>query len=151
VVPSPRPLKIIESRVIKQLAHMGVVVIAAGGGGVPVADVDGSLRGVEAVIDKDLATSALAREAGAASIVNLTGVEMVYLNYGRDDQEGLGEVGLVEMKTYYREGHFPPGSMGPKIEAAIEFLDAGGKEVIITSPDRLGDALEGKTGTRIYS
>jgi carbamate kinase len=151
VVPSPRPLKIIESRVIRQLAETGVIVIAAGGGGVPVAEVDGSLQGVEAVIDKDLATSALAREIGAVSIVNLTQVEMVYLNYGESDQKGLREVSLDDMKVYYGQGHFPPGSMGPKIEAAIGFLEAGGKEVIITSPELTGDAMEGKTGTRIYS
>jgi carbamate kinase len=151
VVPSPRPLRIIESRVIKHLADIGVVVIAVGGGGVPVAEVDGSLQGVEAVIDKDLATSALAKETGAVSIVNLTQVEMVYLNYGKRDQRGLREVSLDDMKVYYRQGHFPAGSMGPKIEAAIEFLEAGGKEVIITSPELIGAAMEGKTGTRIYS
>lgn len=150
-VPSPRPLKVIESRVIKHLADIGVVVIAAGGGGVPVAEVEGTLQGVEAVIDKDLATSVLAREIGAVSIVILTQVEMVYLNYGRRGQRGLREVTLEEMKAYHRQGHFPPGSMGPKIEAAIEFLDGGGEEVIITSPELMGAAMEGKTGTRIYS
>jgi len=151
VVPSPRPLKIIESRVIKHLAGAGVVVIAAGGGGVPVAEVDGSLQGVEAVIDKDLATSTLAREIGAVSIVNLTQVDMVYLNYGESGQKALREVSLDEIEDYYGQGHFPPGSMGPKIEAAVEFLEAGGKEVIITSPDLVGAAMEGKAGTRIYS
>ncbi len=151
VVPSPRPLKIIESRVIKHLADIGVVVIAVGGGGVPVAEVDGRLQGVEAVIDKDLATSVLARETGAVSIVNLTQVEMVYLNYGKRDQRGLREVSLDDMKVYYGQGHFAAGSMGPKIKAAIEFLEAGGKEVIITSPELIGAAMEGKTGTRIYS
>lgn len=149
VVPSPRPLKIVESRVIRQLAEAGVVVIAAGGGGVPVAEVEGSLQGVEAVIDKDLATSALARETGASSIITLTQVDMVYLNYGAHDQKGLREAGLDEMKIYYGQGHFPAGSMGPKIEAAIEFLEGGGKEVIITSPELIGAAMEGKAGTRI--
>lgn len=150
VVPSPKPLRVIESRVIKYLAAAGVIVIAAGGGGVPVAEVDGSLQGVEAVIDKDLATSTLARETGAVSIVNLTQVDMVYLNYGKDGQKGLREVSLDEIKYYYGQGHFPPGSMGPKIEAAMEFLAAGGKEVIITTPELLGDAVEGKAGTRIH-
>lgn len=151
VVPSPRPVKIIESRVIKHLAGTGVVVIAAGGGGVPVAEIDGSLQGVEAVIDKDLATSALARETGAESIVILTQVDSVYLNYGESYQRGLREVGLGEMKEYHRQGHFPPGSMGPKIRSAIEFLESGGKEVIITAPELMGAAMQGRAGTRIYS
>lgn len=151
VVPSPRPLKIVEARVIKQLAESGVIVIAAGGGGVPVAEVGGTLQGVDAVIDKDLATGRLAMEIGAESIVILTQVDMVYLNYGAAGRKGLGEVGLDEMKIYYRQGHFPPGSMGPKIEAAIEFLDWGGKEVIITSPELVGAAMEGKAGTRIHA
>ena len=150
VVPSPKPLRIIESHIIKLLADMGVVVIAAGGGGVPVVEVEGRLQGVDAVIDKDLATSALAKETGAVSIINLTQVDMVYTNYGKRDQRGLRTASLQEMRDYYRQGHFPPGSMGPKIEAAIEFLEAGGQEVIITSPELIGDAIEGKAGTRIY-
>ena len=151
VVPSPRPLRIIESPVIKHLADVGVVVIAAGGGGVPVVETEGSLEGVDAVIDKDMATSTLAMEIGAVSIVNVTQVDMVYLNYGETDQKGLRQVGLDEIKTYYAQGHFPPGSMGPKIEAAIEFLEAGGRQVIITSPRLISDAMEGKAGTTISS
>jgi carbamate kinase len=150
VVPSPRPLKIIEASVIKHLALNGIIVIAAGGGGVPVAETGGDLRGVDAVIDKDLSTSLLAREIGARSFINLTQVDRVYLNYGEKDQEALGEVSLDEIREYFRQGHFPQGSMGPKIEAAIEFLDSGGEEVIITSPELIENAMEGRAGTRIY-
>jgi len=151
VVPSPKPKRIIEAGVIKRLALEGAIVIAAGGGGVPVTELpNGDLEGADAVIDKDLATSLLARDIGAEIFINLTSVDMVYLDYGRPGQKGLGAVGYEEMRTYYRQGHFPPGSMGPKIEAAIEFLAAGGKEVIITSPERLEEAMEGKTGTRIH-
>ncbi len=152
VVPSPKPRKIVEGSVIKKLCALGVVVIAAGGGGVPVIESDnGDLRGVDAVIDKDLSTSLLARQIGAERIINLTQVDMVYLNYGAPDRLGLKEVGLAAIKNYLAQGHFPPGSMGPKIEAAVEFLEAGGKDVIITSPERMEDALRGREGTRIHS
>ena len=150
VVPSPRPVRIIEKDVIKKLCLEGVVVIAAGGGGVPVVETaDGSLRGIDAVIDKDLSTSALARETGAESIINLTETDRVYLNFGAAGQKGLHQVSLAEMKRYFAEGHFPAGSMGPKIEAAIEFLEAGGKEVVITRPELMAAALAGRAGTRI--
>jgi carbamate kinase len=150
VVPSPRPMRIIEKDVIKRLALEGVVVIAAGGGGVPVVEAaDGTLRGIDAVVDKDLSTSALAREAGAESIITLTETDMVYLNFGKPGQKGLRTATLDEMKRYYAEGHFPPGSMGPKIEAAIEFLSAGGKNVVITRPELMAEALAGRTGTTI--
>lgn len=150
VVPSPRPVRIVESGVIKHLALDGVIVIAAGGGGVPVTEDGGDLKGIDAVVDKDRSTSLLAREINARSFINLTQVDRVYLNYGNKDQRGLGEVSLGEIREYYRQGHFPPGSMGPKIEAAIEFLDAGGDEVIITSPELIEEAMDGKAGTRIY-
>lgn len=150
VVPSPRPVRIIEKDVIKRLALEGVVVIAAGGGGVPVVEAaDGTLRGIDAVVDKDLSTSALARETGAESIITLTETDMVYLNFGQPGQKGLRTANLDEMKRYYAEGHFPPGSMGPKIEAAIEFLSAGGKNVVITRPELMAEALEGRAGTTI--
>jgi carbamate kinase len=151
VVPSPRPVRIIESGVIKHLSGEGIIVIAAGGGGVPVTELPGgNLQGVDAVIDKDLATSLLAREICAHYFINLTQVDMVYLNYGKNDREGLRDVGVEDLKNYYNQGHFPAGSMGPKIEAAIEFLKAGGKEVIITTPELIGDAMEGRAGTRIH-
>jgi carbamate kinase len=150
VVPSPRPLRIIEKDVIRRLALEGVVVIAAGGGGVPVVETpEGSLKGVDAVIDKDLSTSTLAREIGAEGIIILTEVDRVYLNYGAAGEKGLDRASLAQMKRYFAEGHFPPGSMGPKIEAAIEFLGAGGKEVVITRPELMEAALAGRAGTRI--
>ncbi len=151
VVPSPRPVRILETGVIKRLALDGVIVIAAGGGGVPVIEAGEDLKGVDAVIDKDLSTSLLARDIGAERFINLTQVDMVYLNFGRQDQRALKEVNLEEIREYRKQGHFPPGSMGPKIDAAIEFLEAGGKEVLITSPELIGEAEEGRAGTRIYS
>lgn len=152
VVPSPRPKKVIEAAVIRKLCALGVIVIAAGGGGVPVIELgNGNLQGVDAVVDKDLSTSLLAREIDAELFINLTQVDMVSLNYGKPDQEGLRDVSLADIKKYFERGHFPPGSMGPKIEAAVEFLEAGGKEVIITSPERMEDALQGRAGTRIHA
>jgi len=150
VVPSPMPKRIIEKNVIQRLALEGVVVIAGGGGGVPVVETaEGMLRGIDAVIDKDLTTSVLATEIGAESIIILTDVDRVYRNFGKAGQDGLENVTLAEIKRLYLEGHFPPGSMGPKIEAAIRFLEAGGKRVVITLPELMGEALEGKAGTTI--
>ncbi len=150
VVPSPRPLWIVETDVIRRLASLGVVVIAAGGGGVPVIELpSGDLKGVDAVIDKDRATGLLASELGAELFINLTQVECVYLDYGKKGQRPLRAVWLDEIVAYHREGHFPEGSMGPKIEAAIGFLRAGGKEVVITSPELINEAMEGRAGTRI--
>lgn len=150
VVPSPRPLRIIETNVIRLLAEQGVIVIAAGGGGIPVVELPGGdLRGIDAVVDKDLSTGLLAREIGAGILINLTGVEMVFLDYGKPGQSGLREATVEELSRHHAAGQFPAGSMGPKIEAAIDFLQAGGREVLITSPEMLGQALDGKTGTRI--
>jgi carbamate kinase len=150
VVPSPKPKRIIEKDVIRRLALEGVVVIAAGGGGVPVVEAaDGTLRGIDAVVDKDLSTSALAVEIGAENIIILTETDRVYLNFGKEGQAGLGNVSLEEMKRYFAEGHFPAGSMGPKIEATIGFLEAGGSEVVITRPELMAEALQGRAGTRI--
>jgi carbamate kinase len=150
VVPSPMPKRIVEKNVIQRLALEGVVVIAAGGGGVPVVETaDGTLRGIDAVIDKDLTTSVLATEIGAERIVILTDVDRVYRDFGTPRQAGLDHVSLAEIKAFHAEGHFPPGSMGPKIMAAIRFLEAGGKRVIITLPELMGKALEGRAGTTI--
>ncbi|RLF47029.1 MAG: carbamate kinase [Thermoplasmata archaeon] len=151
LVPSPKPITIIEADVIKQLMENGIVVIAAGGGGIPVIERNGMLEGVDAVIDKDLASQKLANEIEADILLILTDVEYVYLNYGKENEEALEDVGIEEMEKYYMEGHFPPGSMGPKIEAAINFIKNGGKETIITSIDKAWDALEGKTGTHIHA
>ncbi|MBF0505744.1 MAG: carbamate kinase [Nitrospirae bacterium] len=150
VVPSPKPLRIVENDVIRRLALEGVITIAAGGGGVPVVETaDKDLQGVDAVVDKDLATSVLAAGIGAECIINLTQVDMVYIDFGKKNQKGLGDTCLADIKRYYSEGQFPEGSMGPKIEAAIQFLESGGREVIITSPELIEDAMDGRAGTRI--
>jgi carbamate kinase len=150
VVASPRPLRVVEAEVIRRLAAEGVVVIAAGGGGVPVFELpNGDLSGAEAVIDKDLTTGVLARELGAQSVLILTEVDRVYLDFGKPSQRGLAHATVSEMRRYAAEGHFPPGSMGPKIEGALEFLEAGGREVLITQPELLDAALAGDAGTWI--
>ena len=152
VVPSPMPLRIVEAGVINMLAEKEVMVIAAGGGGVPVIEhPDGTLEGIDAVIDKGLATSCLAREIGAELLIILTQTDRAYINFGKGTQKGLAGITMEEARKYLNEGEFAPGSMGPKIEAAIEFLDAGGRDVIITTPELLEMAMEGKAGTRILS
>ncbi len=155
VVPSPVPKEIVERDAIMRLVFSGkdsgIIVIAGGGGGIPVIRAENTLRyeGVEAVIDKDLAASVLARNIHEELFVILTDVEKVALNFRTENQKDLGELSLEEARKYLAEGQFPPGSMGPKIEAAISFLESGGKEVIITSPDNLLKAIiEGK-GTHI--
>ncbi len=150
VVPSPDPIWIVESKVIKDLYESGVIVIASGGGGVPVvSDVGGDIRGVEAVIDKDLAGEKLAEFVAADLLMILTEVDQVYLNFGKKEQEGLRTLHLEEAKKYLREGQFPAGSMGPKIEACIRFIEYGGEKAIITCLECADDALEGKEGTQI--
>ncbi len=152
VVPSPRPRRVVESAVIRRLAESGVIVIAAGGGGVPVCENgDGALKGVDAVIDKDLATSLLARETGAERFINLTQIDMVYLDFGKSGRRGLKKMNVRDARRYLEAGEFPPGSMGPKIEAAIEFIECGGKEVIITSPETIESAMRGEGGTRLHA
>jgi carbamate kinase len=150
VVPSPRPLEVIESEPIRLLLRHGVVVIAGGGGGIPVIrNEDGMLRGVEAVVDKDLTTALLAKSLRARRMVFLTAVDCVYRHFGRSDQEPLSCLSIPEVRHFQQMGEFPPGSMGPKIEAALDFLETGGQEVLITSPECLTDALGGKAGTCI--
>lgn len=149
VVPSPRPIDIIEQSSVKTLADNGTIVITVGGGGIPVAEDNGALKGVEAVIDKDYASSLLANQIEADFLVILTGVPQVAINFGKPNQEFLSKMSLEEAKKYYEEGQFPKGSMGPKIEAGIEYLARGGKKVIITSLELLKDAIEGKAGTLI--
>src|SRR2546427_10703210 len=150
VVPSPWPAEIVERLVVKGLVHQAIVVIACGGGGIPVVrEADGRLAGVEAVIDKDLASALLAQSIGADLLLICTQVERVSLNYGKSDQRDLDALTVDEAKRYLSEGHFPAGSMGPKIRAAIQFLEAGGAETLITSPAHLERALAGQTGTRI--
>lgn len=150
VVPSPRPLEIVEAQVIRELVHAGRIVVAVGGGGIPVVrDPDGSLRGVEAVIDKDLASSVLAREQGVEAFVIVTAVPKVALSFGKPDQVDVDLMSVSEAARYLEAGEFPPGSMGPKIRSAIEFLEGGGKEVIIASYREIALAIQGKAGTRI--
>jgi carbamate kinase len=150
VVPSPIPRIIIELDVIKLLVKSGYIVIAAGGGGVPVIrNVQGELEGVEAVIDKDLGSSLLARNLGADTFIISTAVDAVCLNFGEENQKPISRATLPEIKQYMAEGHFKPGSMQPKIEAIIEFLENGGKQAIITSPENLLKAVKGEAGTTI--
>jgi len=150
LVPSPIPTEIVEKDIIKFLVQSGTIVIAAGGGGAPVyVEEDGTYEGVDAVVDKDRASAVLARDIGAESLVILTSVDKVCLNYMNPDERPLSWVSVTEVKRYMAEGHFPQGSMGPKIGAAIQFLEAGGKQVIITSPGLIKEALEGKAGTKI--
>jgi len=150
VVPSPIPLEIVEKDSIKSLVEKGFIVIAAGGGGVPVfRREDGTLEGLDAVIDKDRASAVLARDIGAELLLILTEVEKVALYFGTPQQKELDKMTLEEAKRYLKEGHFPEGSMGPKIESAIQFLESGGKEVIITSIPKAYDSVKRKAGTRI--
>lgn len=150
VVPSPMPLEIVEKDVIAELLEKGFVVIAVGGGGIPVIRKGRKLFGVEGVIDKDLASAVLAKDIGADRLIILTSVEKVYLNFGKPEQRGIDEMSVQEAKKYMEEGHFKKGSMYPKILASVLYLDNGGKEVLITSPEKVQDALDGKTGTWIY-
>lgn len=150
VVPSPIPRGIVEKEILKSLVESGTIVIAAGGGGAPVyLEEDGTFEGVDAVVDKDRASAVLAKDIGAEILVILTTVDKVFLNYQKPDAHPLSWISLVEAKRYLAEGHFPSGSMGPKIEAAIQFLESGGKQVIITSLGLISEALEGKAGTKI--
>jgi len=150
VVPSPIPRIIIELDVIKLLVKSGYIVIAAGGGGIPVIQNEqGALEGVEAVIDKDLGSSLLARNLGADTFIISTAIDAVYLNFGERNQQPLRRVSLAEVKRYLGEGHFKPGSMKPKIEAVIEFLENGGERAIITSPENVLKAVKGEAGTTI--
>jgi carbamate kinase len=150
VVPSPIPRQIQEINAIQALMLSGYVVIACGGGGVPVVRTEvGSLRGVEAVIDKDRASSLLAQQLRADLLIISTGVEKVSLDFGKPNQHDLDKITLEEAYRYMAEGLFPAGSMLPKIEAAVEFVRNGGPQAIITDPANLAAALRGETGTRI--
>jgi carbamate kinase len=143
VVPSPDPIEIVELEVIRDLVEQGVLVIACGGGGIPVVWSNGRLQGVEAVIDKDLASALLASRLGADLFVISTDTDCVYLDYKKPTQRPLGRVKAAELEEYARAGHFPPGNMGPKIESVLRFLCNGGKEAIITSCENLRQAVIG--------
>ncbi len=150
VVPSPDPLEIVEKDVIRKIIDSGYVAIAVGGGGIPVIKKDGKLVGVEGVIDKDLASATLGKDIKADKMFILTSVDRVYLNFGTEKQKGIDEMSIKEAEKYMKEGHFKKGSMYPKILAAIRFLRTGGKSVLITSPEKVQDAMDGKSGTWIY-
>lgn len=150
VVPSPDPLKIIEGPIIKTMLEQNITVIAAGGGGMPVIQrKDWGMDGVEAVVDKDLASEKLAESIHAKTMLILTNIEHVYLKFNTDNQQKLTTISLKRIKKHYDNNEFPPGSMGPKILAAIRFLQWGGKKVIISDVDHAWEALQGKTGTQI--
>jgi carbamate kinase len=151
VVPSPRPLEIVEIEVIRKLVDGGVLVVTAGGGGIPVVRTGGRLSGVEAVIDKDLTSALVASQIGADVLIIGTSVERVFLDFNQPTERPLDRLTLREAEAYLREGQFPPGSMGPKIEAAIHYLSEGGGEVVITDIASIGRALRGQTGTRIVA
>jgi len=150
VVPSPKPIDVVPKWVIRDLVQAGRIVIAAGGGGIPVIiNARGFFEGVEAVIDKDFAASLLAREVKVDLFIILTNVEKVYLNYGTEEEKGIEVMTVDQAKEYMAEGQFPPGSMGPKIQAAIDYIENGGKEVLITSASHLKAALINRSGTKI--
>lgn len=151
MVPSPKPLAVVEKDTILTLLENDIVVIAVGGGGIPVIEIEpGICEGVDVVIDKDLASAVVANDVDADQLVILTGVDHVCINYGKPNEKALDTLTVTEAKKLLDAGEFPAGSMGPKIEAAIKFIELGGREVLITSIERVGEALNGKTGTRIY-
>lgn len=150
VVPSPKPIDIVPKKVLYDLVHSGKIVIAAGGGGIPVIiNGRGLFQGVEAVIDKDFASSLIAREAAADLFIILTNTKCVYLNFGTPREKPLKKITMEQALKHLKEGQFPPGSMGPKVEAAIEYIKNGGKKVIITSANHLKAALINRSGTTI--
>jgi carbamate kinase len=152
VVPSPKPIDVVAKWVIRDLVSAGRIVIAAGGGGIPVIiNGRGLFRGVEAVIDKDYVASLIAREVKVDLFIILTNIERVYLDYGTPGQQPLESLSVAQARDYLSQGQFPRGSMGPKIEAAVEYIEAGGKEVLITSASHLKASLLGRSGTRIVA
>jgi len=150
VVPSPRPLKILNSDIIGDLARKGIAVITAGGGGIPVSSNEhGQLSGLEAVIDKDFTSALLARELEIDTLLILTAISHVAIDYGTENQQNIEEISLKALRQLAREGHFSSGSMAPKVEAAMQFLENGGSRVAIGHLDSAYDTLIGKTGTQI--
>ncbi len=150
IVPSPIPLSIVQGPMIRELMDLGVVVIAAGGGGIPVTS-GAEARGLEAVIDKDLGAAILAKMVDAEVLLILTDVERVFLDYAKPSQRPIDKMTVEECKRYLAQGQFPAGSMGPKIESAVSFLESGGERVIITSLESAEEALAGRAGTTIVA
>jgi carbamate kinase len=151
VVPSPEPIEIVEEPVVRMLLGSGVLVIAAGGGGIPVVRTPDGLRGVEAVIDKDRVSALLASRLGVETLIISTDADRVYLDYRRPTQRAVGRVTAAEMASHLAAGQFPPGNMGPKIQSALRFLEQGGREVIVTSYEHLRSAAHGEAGTHIVN
>lgn len=150
MVPSPKPIDIVEKNANKSLIGSGYVVIAVGGGGIPVVKTgDNTYVGVNAVIDKDFATSLLAKQINAETLIITTGVSRVCINFGKPNQKALDKITVNETKQYVLENHFAPGSMLPKIEACLSFLENNGARVIITNPESLKETINEKTGTHI--
>lgn len=151
VVPSPQPKSITQLSTIRKLIDLGVTVICCGGGGIPIASGEnGQVRGIEAVIDKDRASALLAIALKAPVFVVTTGVDVIYADFKKPTQRALPTTTVSELKALHNAGQFPPGSMGPKVEAVIDYLEAGGETAIICKPEALADALQGKAGTRIF-
>ena len=152
LVPSPRPVRIVEAEAIRALLLAGFVVIACGGGGIPVVEEKpGVYRGIEAVVDKDFASGFLAAHLGVPVFVVSTGVEKVAIRFRKPDQRFLDRMTVAEAWDFLEAGEFPEGSMGPKVRAAVEFIERGGQRAIITSPDHLEDAIAGRTGTHVVA
>ncbi len=150
VVPSPKPIDVVPKYIIRDLVHAGKIVIAAGGGGIPVIiNGNGLFQGVEAVIDKDYTASLIAREAKAELFIILTNVPQVYLDFDKPEKKPLSEITVDEAQEYLAQGQFPPGSMGPKIEAAVDYIQNGGERALITSAGHLKASLINRSGTRI--
>ena len=149
VVPSPEPIEIVEFDAIRSLMDQGVLVVACGGGGIPVVRENGNLHGVEAVIDKDRASALLASQLGVDIFAISTDTDCVYLDYKKPTQRPLIRITASELEEHYLAGQFPPGNMGPKVESALHFLKAGGREVVITSYEHLCNAIAGRAGTHV--
>lgn len=149
VVPSPIPLEVVEIEAIKSLLNAGIIVIAAGGGGIPVFRNGKKLSGIAAVIDKDRASALIAKEIKANLLIIATSIDKVYLNFGKEDQRGLDRISISEAKNLMEKGHFAEGSMKPKVESCIEFVEKGGWRAIICSLEDIEDAIEGNAGTAI--
>jgi carbamate kinase len=149
VVPSPIPDSIIESPIINDLVRNGEIVIASGGGGIPVVKEDKKIHGVEAVIDKDRAGCLLAEEIESDIFLVLTDVSNAYINYGEEDEKAIGEISIDDMQEHIEKGHFGEGSMKPKVQAAVDFVKNGGQKAIITSIEKVSEAVHGEAETRI--
>ena len=150
IVSAPNPVRIVEIDAIKALLDADQIVIACGGGGIPVLEQDNHLKGASAVIEKDLTAGKMAEDTQADELIILTSVDQVKINLGRDNEEALGEISVENAKKYMEEGHFGEYNMLPKLSASVSFIEKGeGRSALITSFDKLGEALKGKTGTKI--